>query len=223
MPRARKASMRSRGGCPVSVKLAHSLQRRRSSADPRRRGGATWSGGLPEARSRAGRSGGQDGLAEHLAVTRGRGATRAVRLGRAAGRVSDRDRAAPSSSGSASGGVLHPVLLGGPSALGQAWPTWPSTYARQNRVTCSGRRFPRTAEHEGGPTRAKVCCSGTWRDRQRSPCLDGVRIGHRVVDMCDWISRTTGPDINSQPATTRRPAISHGYPTRCDRALLGSG
>jgi hypothetical protein len=27
---------------------------------------------------------------------------------------------------------------------------------------------------------------------------------HSVVDMCDWISRTTGPGLNSQPATTSR-------------------
>jgi hypothetical protein len=51
---------------------------------------------------------------------------------------------------------------------------------------------------------AKVCCSGTWRERQSSPWLDRVRIGNRVVDMCDWISRTTGPDIHSQPATTSK-------------------
>jgi hypothetical protein len=31
------------------------------------------------------------------------------------------------------------------------------------------------------------------------------------------------PGINSQPATTSKAAISHGYPGRCDRALLGSG
>jgi hypothetical protein len=56
-----------------------------------------------------------------------------------------------------------------------------------------------------------VDCSGMWRDRQRSPCIGGVRIGNRVVDMCDWISPTTAktgmtvdPDINSQPATTSK-------------------
>jgi hypothetical protein len=223
MPRARKASMRSRGGCPVSVKLAHSLQRRRSSADPRRRGGATWSGGLPEARSRAGRSGGQDGLAEHLAVTRGRGARRAVRLGRAAGRVSGRDRAAPSSSGSASGGVLHPVLLGGPSALGQAWPTWPSTYARQNRVTCSGRRFPRTAEHEGGPTRPRFAAAArgaTGNVRLVSTESESVI----ASSTCATGSRARpAPTSTASRPRPRRPAISHGSPGRCDRALLGSG
>src|SRR5829696_5746019 len=41
---------------------------------------------------------------------------------------------------------------------------------------------------------AKVCCSGTWRNRQRPPCLDGVRVGNRVVDRYDGVSRTTGQD-----------------------------
>ena len=31
----------------------------------------------------------------------------------------------------------------------------------------------------------RLLSRGTWRDRQRSPCLDGVRIGNRVVDMWD--------------------------------------
>lgn len=32
------------------------------------------------------------------------------------------------------------------------------------------------------------------RNRQRSPCLDGVRIGNRAIDMRDWISPATGQD-----------------------------
>jgi hypothetical protein len=67
----------------------------------------------PRARSQAGSSVGSGGWAGV-----GSGSSRALEL-----RI--RQRWSPS-----------PGPAGGPSALGQAWPTWPSTYARQNRVTC---------------------------------------------------------------------------------------
>src|SRR5713101_8020209 len=54
-----------------------------------------------------------------------------------------------------------------------------------------------------GPGHPPAC----WcRDRQRSPGLDGVRIGNRAADICDWISPANGQNRDHGRSRHQQPA-----------------